>query len=116
MWSRFEEEFLELWSNEELHKGQAYLRGMYPDADGLEKARQGYMGRLWQVIAVFQNKIASGLRNLPMPIWPAWAGKSCRLRCFLSRRSLKVLSRATGIQQLVQGYLHSHAHTTDARF
>eukprot|EP00752_Nemacystus_decipiens_P005063 g4597.t1 len=48
VWSRFEEGFLELWSNEELHKGQAYLRGMYPDTSGLEKAQKGYMERLWQ--------------------------------------------------------------------
>lgn len=49
MWSRFEEGFLELWSDEELHKGQAYLRGMYPDTKGLDKAQEGYMQRLWQV-------------------------------------------------------------------
>lgn len=54
MWSRFEEGFLELWRKEELHKGQAYLRGMYPDANGLEKAQQGYMARLWQVMELFR--------------------------------------------------------------
>ena len=52
MWSRFEEGFLELWSNEGQHNGQAYLRGMYPDTDGLGKAQQGYMERLWQVMSL----------------------------------------------------------------
>ena len=56
MWSKFEEGFLELWSDEELHRGQAYLRSMYPDAEGLEKAQQGYMGRLWQVMTIFWQR------------------------------------------------------------
>ncbi|CAM9887706.1 unnamed protein product, partial [Hapterophycus canaliculatus] len=47
-WSSFRAGFLELWSNEDLHKGQAYLRPMYPDTEGLEQAQAQYMRTLWQ--------------------------------------------------------------------
>lgn len=49
VWKSFKEGFLELWNNEELHKGQSYLRGIYPDAAGLKEAQTRYMQRLWQV-------------------------------------------------------------------
>lgn len=49
VWTNFKGAFLELWSDEELHKGQAYLRAMYPDTKGLEDAQAQYMQMLWQV-------------------------------------------------------------------
>ncbi|CAM9692751.1 unnamed protein product [Ectocarpus sp. 6 AP-2014] len=48
VWTSFKGAFLELWSDEELHKGQAYLRAMYPDTKGLEDAQAQYMQMLWQ--------------------------------------------------------------------
>lgn len=53
MWARFQVGFVELWSDEELHKGQAYLRAMYSDTAGLEEAQVSYMRRLWQVNPCF---------------------------------------------------------------
>lgn len=50
MWSTFRATFLELWSDEDLHKGQDYLRPIYPDSEALDKAQAHYMERLWQVI------------------------------------------------------------------
>lgn len=49
VWARFHVGFVELWRDEGLHKGQAYLRAMYPDDAGLEEAQLSYMHRLWQV-------------------------------------------------------------------
>ncbi len=49
VWKSFKQGFLELWTNEEVHKGQSYLRGIYPDAAGLKEAQTQYMQRLWQV-------------------------------------------------------------------
>lgn len=49
VWESFRAGFLELWKNEDLHKGQAYLRAIYPDAIDLEEAQAHYMQRLWQV-------------------------------------------------------------------
>ncbi|CAN0553538.1 unnamed protein product, partial [Ectocarpus sp. 12 AP-2014] len=47
VWTSFKGAFLELWRDEELHKGQAYLRAMYPDTKGLEDAQAQYMQMLW---------------------------------------------------------------------
>lgn len=48
-WARFHVGFVELWCDEALHTGQAYLRTMYPDSADLEEAHLHYMHRLWQV-------------------------------------------------------------------
>lgn len=58
MWSSFSAGFLELWSDEDMHKGQAYLRAIYPDAQGLEAAQAQYMRRLWQVTIRFRYTAA----------------------------------------------------------
>lgn len=50
LWARFHVGFVELWSDEALHTGQAYLRPVYPDNADLEEAHLRYMHRLWQVI------------------------------------------------------------------
>lgn len=99
MWSRFEEGFLELWRKEELHKGQAYLRGMYPDATGLEKAQQGYMARLWQVMELFRKRSRVGDWGRTDLISRGSAGEVRRVRYrFLTRCNLEVPPRAVGPQ------------------
>lgn len=55
VWASFKEGFLGLWTDEELHKGQAYLRGMYTDPKGLEEGQARYMQGLWQVMEKAQT-------------------------------------------------------------
>lgn len=49
VWTRFRSTFLELWSDEELHKGQAYMRGMYSNKGDLDTVHEKYMNHLWNV-------------------------------------------------------------------
>lgn len=59
VWAGFQTGFIELWSDETLHKGQDYLRAIYPDSDGLKGAQARYMRRVWQVtIGALGNRFA----------------------------------------------------------
>lgn len=49
VWTHFEHNFVQLWTDEEVHAGESYKRAVYPDIKDVEKAQTRYMNRLWKV-------------------------------------------------------------------